>query len=484
MSRDPSGIWLKRSPSSPDFERGDNDPSQPEPPYVATRSDQGHRDYPAIDLESAIDDEKLPLSEPRTSETKPTAQYTSEHANGPSFKDQTRSYIAVKVEEATPCVQLPDYKDQVRPHAASLKSSKRVTPGAVAMHMDVHTRGASPKETTGPFYKDQVRPHALENESAKKIHKAGVNDHQARLEALANLPQRQNVPPDESVPTLEPGLIQAHVVDDENDPRTLVQAEAMPGGLFLNRRVAFGVVLLLVVAGIVAGGVCGGTDVCHRATPPVPTMAPTTLPPTAPPTPEPTLSSNSLEIVQYIESIRLGSEPIVLPILGNRNATPAELALDWILNEDPLNLTLDNEDEKARLRQRYGLLTFFYSTNGPSWTINDNWLTEKDECTWYGITCTDAGVVQTVGSEGVLSPENALSSNSLSGTIPDDMALLSSVNEMNLYSNPGLGGSIPASFGTMRNLQYIRFDNCGFSGRLSESMGDLSNLVSVRVSFF
>lgn len=44
------------------------------------------------------------------------------------------------------------------------------------------------------------------------------------------------------------------------------------------------------------------------------------------------------------------------------------------------------------------LMALYNSTNGPGWTDNSGWIdgaagTNCDPCTWYGITCTSAGVL-------------------------------------------------------------------------------------------
>ena len=42
------------------------------------------------------------------------------------------------------------------------------------------------------------------------------------------------------------------------------------------------------------------------------------------------------------------------------------------------------------LDQRYGLITFYYSTGGEEWSTQTSWLSDTDECTWFGVICDDA----------------------------------------------------------------------------------------------
>ena len=110
-----------------------------------------------------------------------------------------------------------------------------------------------------------------------------------------------------------------------------------------------------------------------------------------------------------------------------RNATwdhmakddPRQLALDWILHKDKMQL--ERLDE--RLSQRYICALLAFSFDSPAWTFCGNrtipgnaeeeydvssclvtdqsgqenyhsvWLSNTDECDWYGVTCVDDTVI-------------------------------------------------------------------------------------------
>jgi hypothetical protein len=90
-----------------------------------------------------------------------------------------------------------------------------------------------------------------------------------------------------------------------------------------------------------------------------------------------------------------------------KDADPRYLALDWIVNEDRLQLTSFTE---SKLLQRSILAILAFSFDLVSWECgmvedpdfcnitNDFgdyalWLSFMDECTWYGVECNDDGVV-------------------------------------------------------------------------------------------
>lgn len=93
-----------------------------------------------------------------------------------------------------------------------------------------------------------------------------------------------------------------------------------------------------------------------------------------------------------------------------RNATfsnmdtddPRYLALDWLLNDDEMNL----DSSAKNLNQRYTLALLAFSLGSRNWNYeidetarsdaigeNNTWLSSDDECSWYNVTCADGKVV-------------------------------------------------------------------------------------------
>ena len=163
----------------------------------------------------------------------------------------------------------------------------------------------------------------------------------------------------------------------------------------------------------------------------------------------PTLSSRSLDIRNYINNITMSSRAIVFPLPTDTEPTTEELALDWLINADPLYLTV--EEDNVRLTQRFALRTLWFGTNGPEWNNKNGWLDDSDECKWHGILCEQKLVVA-IGFTGVLL------NNNLMGSIPADLALLTTCTIVNLGQNPRLGGTIPLSLSTMTRITSLVID--------------------------
>ncbi|KAL7505932.1 hypothetical protein ACHAXN_011630 [Cyclotella atomus] len=184
-----------------------------------------------------------------------------------------------------------------------------------------------------------------------------------------------------------------------------------------------------------------------------------------------------------------------------RNATfnemkvtdPRYLALDWIVNEDRLQLTVTD----SNLLQRYTLALLAYSFDLISWecgmvkdldscNITDDyddyalWLSRTDECPWYGVECDDSGVVTGLD----------LSSNNLIGTIPPEISGLTSlgkyltmvVRSHHCCQELSLSLTFVASFMLSFPIDYLALgDNC-IHGTLPSELFKLVNLRDIDVS--
>lgn len=117
------------------------------------------------------------------------------------------------------------------------------------------------------------------------------------------------------------------------------------------------------------------------------------------------------DLVDFLASISFDGGVAV-----RTSSTPQNDAMNW-LSTDPL-LANYSDSKKS---QRYALATLFFSTRGDSWSDNEGWLSDDDECLWHneanvnGAGCSEAGSFMRL----------ALSSNNLNGTIPEEIALLS-----------------------------------------------------------
>jgi len=355
--------------------------------------------------------------------------------SGPFFKDQVYDH---------PHQRHPD--SRVHQHDRASKPTAGQGPNSVDPQQQGHMRvyqivdtdKDSPVSVINPSfldYKDQVRSNRHEQLQNKDI-EPGAHSQQVEGESTSTelMPESNG-----------PALISAHVVKEN----TIFEAEPMGGGFFCKRRTMFVGVLLLLVAAVSVGGVCASGKCDRRVvqlTPP-PVEDTTTPPLTIPPTVAPTLSSDAIEIIDFINSITFSSD--------NVTDEAVSAAALWLITNDLLELSPNNQGDRIRLKQRFSLLTLWYSMKGDEWIENRQWLEDEDECSWFGVTCQNSTITAL-----------QLDLNNLAGSIPPDVAHLSSLTKVSFNNNPGLSGELPTSLGSLTLLEEFYLQSCSVSGRL------------------
>mmetsp|Transcript_22386 Transcript_22386/g.41720 ORF Transcript_22386/g.41720 Transcript_22386/m.41720 type:complete len:704 (-) Transcript_22386:631-2742(-) len=144
-----------------------------------------------------------------------------------------------------------------------------------------------------------------------------------------------------------------------------------------------------------------------------------------------------------------------------------------------------------RIRQRYALATLFYATRGwVAWERPLNFLTSDHECTWNERWeeefCFPNGMCQkTVESKGAFCDEDPdvvdrlnFIEHRLDGGLPTELGLLTGLTYLRMDGNRGLGGSsIPEDIGSyFPQLSYLHLGRNSLSGSIPPSIGMLSEL--------
>ena len=112
-------------------------------------------------------------------------------------------------------------------------------------------------------------------------------------------------------------------------------------------------------------------------------------------------------------------------------------------------------------------MALYNATDGDNWTNNDNWLTDNDISTWYGVDVSD-------GSVTALN----LDENNLTGELPVELGNLTNLTRLNLWGNP-LSGSIPTELGNLTNLTYLGLQKTELSGSVPVELSNLTNLTQL-----
>ena len=230
---------------------------------------------------------------------------------------------------------------------------------------------------------------------------------------------------------------------------------------------------LLVTISIVLGvgfgtGAFGGRSGDGSGTVPGGVSSPVeTLPPdeTVPGEDVSTPSSDSRE--GRLQTYIVSKSPNGDAFLSDPTSSGAQ-ALQWLQDEDPLELDPLDVNSHLRIDQRYALTTIWF--NSPNdWFNQTNWLNE-DECTWLGVTCEEVGNETLInrnlqeGSSIVIRVE--LEGNNLGGNIPADISLLQDMTILNLASNL-INGPIPPSIADLNQMTTLVLADNSLSGDLA-----------------
>ncbi|KAL3902481.1 MAG: hypothetical protein SGARI_005814 [Bacillariaceae sp.] len=132
--------------------------------------------------------------------------------------------------------------------------------------------------------------------------------------------------------------------------------------------------------------------------------------------------------------------------------TPENQALRWLADSDPLQMPVTVVLEE--LLERFIMANFYFATNGDQWENSYNFLSENDVCDWnagsdgegnfHGVFCKDDGKIYLLD----------FTENGLSGSIPGDIGWLTNAEQFGVQGN-SIGGTLPPSFGIMREMEMI-----------------------------
>ena len=211
-----------------------------------------------------------------------------------------------------------------------------------------------------------------------------------------------------------------------------------------------------------------------------------TSPSTSPSSIDSTARANTF--VDFINLFSLAEGPII----NAKNGTPEDIALNWLITSDPWFRTsyLQTSSERFRIRQRYALLTLFFQqqqatsttdVEPSSWKNISGWLDDEEECNWHGITCTPIDFGDGSGALMAVTSMN-LQQQNISGTLPPDLGLLTSMENFEIYEND-LYGTIPDSFNKWTNLTTFYVFHNKITGTVPFSVGQWSKLQQVSFAF-
>jgi len=170
-------------------------------------------------------------------------------------------------------------------------------------------------------------------------------------------------------------------------------------------------------------------------------------------------------------------------IMEGEHTSPQIRALAWLACWDERQLFPTEEEEQEEeenviyvhdvLLQRFALATLFFATNPHTgkdgWKEDLRWMTDRTpECeSWYGGKTDPKGVLTCDDNDQVT--KLSLYDNNLHGTLPEEIGLLTNLQNLFLQSNH-LSGTLPESLGKLTNLEVLNIMDNHIGGSIPKSM--------------
>ncbi|CAB9501344.1 STYKc [Seminavis robusta] len=210
-------------------------------------------------------------------------------------------------------------------------------------------------------------------------------------------------------------------------------------------------------------------------------------------------------------------------------ASPQSQAYKWLLDDLQTNLNSTMLYSEDRIKQRFALATFFYSTNGNNWTSQirllsipngtsspnpDDYFRPDESLVHYGTTPANNKTTPNSSPQGANEPDQQqaypykpwlsshhecswwslahingfdtcrndtsyvsldLEGNNLAGQLPPELGLLTTLEGLYLGRDSQLNGTIISQIGQLTNLKELDLGLAEFSGTLPTELALLSN---------
>ena len=172
---------------------------------------------------------------------------------------------------------------------------------------------------------------------------------------------------------------------------------------------------------------------------------------------------------------------LVAPISGSNvfenSTTPQSVAVEWLLNEDPMQLPIQSMDP-IKLTERYILVVLYYSTGGETWADKLGFLSNRSICEWPNINEDESNASTTnevdCGETGTV-VKVAIESNSMNGTLPKELGYLEDL-EILSFTQSNIYGTIPPEILRPSKLNLLQLGTLNLTGSLPTTFNNIPGM--------
>lgn len=173
----------------------------------------------------------------------------------------------------------------------------------------------------------------------------------------------------------------------------------------------------------------------------------------------PTSSPTPVDPGSNLRSLILSTGITAEEDLANEESAQS-LSFQWLLQSETSGMP------RWRILQRFAMVSFYYSTGGPSWLRQDGWLSNEPECEWFLRSSQPCRGGKLVHLSLVL--------NGLGGTLPQEIGLVTSLERIILGAGAkdvaDIGGPIPLTLRGCTNLELLHMQHQSLTGQLEDNL--------------
>lgn len=356
--------------------------------------------------------------------------------------EQPNNNTATRIEEHENS-QHPPQEDEEAPQPARTEAQQQDEESLNVEEAAVEEAAARTEANEGPRFKDQS--HSFLDSSSGNTTPSSQTTSNATLLSGKPVTYKPNIVQDQEV---TPGLVEAQAIlvpieemeNEQEEPKTVSPLSARVRLRWL--------LLAMIIGAAIAVLITCTTGNCSSSSEAMWTSVPTVSPSASPPV-DPDRASTIASVISGASFTDL-SYPIVTD-------TAEALSLEWLIEADPLQLSVTAG--LSRLTQRYAMGVLWFSLFGvppPG----------ADECGWDGVRACVNGVI------GQLQMEQVSEATAMGGTLPPDLSLLSGLTNVSMPAM-NLQGTLPETYSRWANLEELYLEQNQLTGTLPTSYKDM-----------
>ena len=180
------------------------------------------------------------------------------------------------------------------------------------------------------------------------------------------------------------------------------------------------------------------------------------------------IEESAQDWLHFVETRAMQSGTLVFSVDANKGEarTGKATVKDNEGKVEPITLTFEQE---AYDFERAALIAIYKATGGSNWERRDNWCSDMPIDQWYGVQTNNKGRVDILELRG-----------NITGQIPPEIGDLTELTWLSIFNSllPDNSdyGPLPSEIGNLKKLKALVLQNYPLSGKIPESLYDLTNL--------